>query len=413
MRVLIVSQYFYPEDAGIPLGLAQSLIDRGHQVRVLTGFPNYPQGSLYEGYQLNWRQRKDVQGIDVLRVPLYPDHSQNPARRIANYLSFGLSSATARRFAQGADVVYVYATQMTAGFGPWLWRLLGGTPYVLHVQDLWPDSITGSTIGESSRVVQRLTALMDPWLKSVYRHASAIIGIAPSMVKALIERGSDPERTTYTFNWGDEDIAATRRSAPSTGQERSADPSTTEVVYAGNIGDLQDLPTAVLAAERLQDTGFRLHLVGDGVAAEALHALVRDRGITNVTFHQGVPREQMAEVYASADYSLVTLKDLPIFHGTIPSKFQSSVASGVPVISTVQGDLRALVEEHRVGFTADAEDVESLSEAFRRAHQLSADERESMATRAATTYREQFSREAAVTTIENILLQIGQRKAKS
>lgn len=414
MRVLIVTQYFAPEDAGIPLGLAHGLIQAGHEVRVLTGFPNYPHGRLFDGYRLSWRQRENVQGIDVLRVPLYPDHSQNPARRIANYLSFGASSATARRFAAGADVVYVYATQMTAGFGPWLWRLLGGTPYLLHVQDLWPDSITGSTIGESSGAVRKLTALMEPWLKSMYRHASAVVGIAPSMVDALIERGSAPERTSYVFNWGDEDIAAAREDAvASAAARRSADRAATEVVYAGNIGDLQDLPTAVLAAQTLQHDDFRLHLVGDGVAVKALQQVVRERGITNVTFHPGVPREQMPEVYAAADFSLVTLKDLPIFHGTIPSKFQSSVASGVPVITTVQGDLRGIVEEFGVGFTADAENVAALSDAFRRAHELNLGERKAMASRAQAAYRDQFSREAAVSNIENILLQVSARKATS
>ena len=123
---------------------------------------------------------------------------------MANYVSFGLSAATARSFAREVDVVYVYATQMTPALGPWLWRLTGGAPYVLHVQDLWPDSITGSSLvkgGLGARVVDAALTLGSP---SVYRHAAAVIGIAPTMVETLIKRGVDRRKAHLVYNWADE-----------------------------------------------------------------------------------------------------------------------------------------------------------------------------------------------------------------
>lgn len=128
MRVLILTQYYPPENTLISSTLAQGLVQRGHQVRVLTGYPNYPTGKVYPGFTQRWRGRERQGQVDVLRVPLWPDHSQNPARRSLNYASFALSATTAYSFARGADVIYVYGTQMTPAFAPWVWRLLGGLP---------------------------------------------------------------------------------------------------------------------------------------------------------------------------------------------------------------------------------------------------------------------------------------------
>lgn len=156
MRVLVLSQYYPPEGALIPSAIAEGLSGRGYKVKVLTGFPNYPEGELFEGYEMKWREKSRHGEVEVLRVPHYANHSEHAIRTSLNYVSFGLSAATARRYARDADVIYVYATQMTPALGPWLWKITGGAPYVLHVQDLWPDSITGSSLvkgGLAPRVV--------------------------------------------------------------------------------------------------------------------------------------------------------------------------------------------------------------------------------------------------------------------
>ena len=151
MKVLVVSQYFPPERATIVPAIAQGLADKGHEIRVLTGYPNYPEGKIFPGYRQKWRSKEQHGDVEVLRVPLWPDHSTIPVRRILNYASFALTSSTARGFAKDVDVIYVYATQMTPALGPWLWKRFRGAPYVLHVQDLWPDSILESTkIGRAS-----------------------------------------------------------------------------------------------------------------------------------------------------------------------------------------------------------------------------------------------------------------------
>lgn len=399
MRVLIVSQYYTPENAYLVPSLAKALSRRGHDVRVLTGYPNYPHGRLFDGYRQSWRDRRYIDGIDVLRVPLFIDHSQSALRRALNYLTFGISSSTAGAFARNADVVYVYATQMTAALGPWLWRRTGSAPFVLHIQDLWPDSITGSSLVSGNSVSRLVEKLLGAWLRSVYRDASAVIGIAPTMLRTLQDRGVTASKTHLIFNWAAEPGSdKSRTTLPPLGKS-----APTEVLYAGNVGDLQDLDIAVRAASAVRKSGVRLTIVGDGIARSRVQSLATDLGASNVTFRDSIPRRQMSTLYSEFDFALVTLRDLPAFRGTIPSKFQAALAHGLPVITNVQGDLRVLVEDRCLGFTAEPSDLASLEAAFRAATRADSIQRSVMAEAARDTYCELFSESAAVGAIEAVL----------
>lgn len=408
MKILIVTQYYPPEGASIPSTLARGLAQRGHDVRVLTGFPNYPEGKIFDGYQQKWRHRETDGQIDVLRVPLYADHSMKALPRIANYASFAASSATARNFAREADVIYVYATQMTPALGPWLWRMLGDTPYVLHVQDLWPDSIVGSSIVSGSASSKIIETVLTPWLRSAYRRAEAVVGIAPTMVETLVERGSPAERTKLVYNWSEESGSETIPvHTPQEGQTR--------FIFAGNVGDMQDLETVVRAAKLVEDRSISVTVVGDGVALGKVKALAEELDATNVEFRGRVPQEEMPALYARAEYALVTLKDLPVFRGTIPSKFQGALAQGLPVVTTVQGDLSSLVTDLGVGFSATAEDPASLAETLIAASNLSAEQYDELREHTLLTYLEKFSLAAGIEAIEDVLQEaagVGQLSAR-
>lgn len=395
MRILVVSQYYPPENVPIPAEVARGLAERGHSVRVITGYPNYPKGEIFAGYRQRWRGLESDGKVEVLRVPLYPDHSPSALRRMLNYLSFALSSASARGFAKEADVVYVYATQMTAALGPWLWLVTGGAQYVLHVQDLWPDSITGSSLVDAKPGQGLIGGLITPWLGSVYRHAAAVVAIAPTMLRTLIERGVAPEKAHLVYNWADEPAAS--GAAPT----RTAD-GTTRILYAGNVGDMQDLETAVIAAHEARDSGVHLTVLGDGVALPRIQQLAENLGCTNVEFRGQVPGDQVHRELRGADFALVCLKDLPVFRGTIPSKFQTALANGVPVITNVQGDLRQLVEREGLGFTADAEDPTSLARAFEAASRLDDLGRAELAGRVREVFGHKFGLGAGVEQIERI-----------
>ncbi len=399
MQVLIISQYYPPEGpaAFYSASLARKLVDRGHSVRVITGYPNYPTGRLYPGYAMKWRSEEIDQGVHVKRVPLYLDHSQSALRRIANYVSFGVSSALVWNWAKEADVIYVYATQMTPALGPWVWRKFGGAPYVLHVQDLWPDSITGSSLVKGRSFGKIVNLLLEPWLRSVYARAAAVIGIAPGMVKTLVSRGVQRNKAHLVYNWGN-DVQHT-----SLKKGNVCDGAATEFLYAGNVGDMQDLETVVRAGARLIESGVRIRILGGGVALDRVKEVAQEVGASNVFFEDSVPMERVGAYYAQADYALVTLKDLPNFRGTIPSKFQAALAHGVPVVTTVQGDLRALVTSLEVGFVAESENVASLAEGLLTAAETPPAERDKLVTRTLEAHHSIFSTEAGVAAVEKVL----------
>lgn len=406
MKILLLTQYYPPENTLISPTLARHLQAEGHEVRVLTGYPNYPEGKTFPGYSQRWRTREVIEGIDTLRVPLWTDHSQNPLKRILNYASFAVSAATAHSFARGADVIYVYATQMTPALGPWLWRLLGGAPYVLHVQDLWPDSIIGSSILRGRSTTKLIAASLNPWLRSVYRRAAAVIGIAPTMVKTLADRGADERTTHLVYNWAEESSIESKKP---TASETSDTLPRIRLLYAGNVGDMQDLENVVLAVHRTRHLSTHLTILGDGVALPRLRSLVDSIGATNVAFLGRVPRKEMGRYYASADFAVVSLKDLPNFYGTIPSKFQAALSHGTPIITTVQGDVRDLVSEHGLGVSANAEDLGSIEGALRHVAALTPQEIARMGDNAGRAYYQLFSQKSGLSSITSILERVGCR----
>jgi glycosyltransferase involved in cell wall biosynthesis len=397
MKIAIVSQYYPPESVPIPHALAHGLAERGHHVRVVTAFPNYPDGRLAAGYKQSLRHLERDGDVQVRRVPVFVSHSRNPIGRLLNYSSFAVSSLLAHRFVRQADVVYVYATQMTAAVAPTLWMRCHKTPFVLHVQDLWPESITGSSMVSSGMANRLIAAVLKPWLRRVYRQAAATIGISTSMSRMLTERGVPEERIHTVYNWGVEN--GVRQPA-----ERALAGRGLSVVYAGNLGEMQDLKTVIRAAAQVNDLeGLTIVLVGAGVLEAELRQLVHDLKASNVEFRGRVSQDEMATVYATSDFQIIPLKDLDIFRGTIPSKFQGSLSNGVPVITTIAGDVSDLVVAHDIGIVSAPEDPAALAEAFRKAHAMTPQSRLSMGSRARAFYSAEMSKSCGIDTIEEIL----------
>lgn len=401
LRIVIVTQYYKPENSRIPNDLAQALALRGHEVRVITGYPNYPGGRLYPGFHQKLVHHEKDGPVLVRRVPLVVSHSQNPIARFANYASFALNALCAGGFVRHADVAYVYATQMTAAFAPSIWRRTKGIPFVLHVQDLWPESVTGSTMVRGQFLKKTVDAILRPWLSAVYRRAATVIAIAPTMRRMLVERGVD-ERKIYTvLNWAEESV--TQRDQADRGQF-GAGTSKLSIVYAGNLGELQDLETVVRAAAQVKNvTDITLTLVGAGVAEPRLKRLASELDATNVVFRGRVPYGDMGDIYASSDFQMVPLADLRIFRGTIPSKFQGSLVNGIPVITTVAGDVSDIVLTHQIGLVSAPGDVDGLAATFRKAYALTTNQRRAMGENARRYYAAEMSMKSGIDRIEEIL----------
>lgn len=404
MKIGVLSQWFPPESMALVWSLCTELTERGHEVRALTGYPNYPTGTIFPGYRQRWRHVERIGPVDVRRVPLFPSHDANPARRAATFLSFAASSTAACGFLRGCDVVYVYATPVTAAAAAAALRMLRGVPYVLHVQDLWPDSVTESGMIGGGRVAATAARLIDRLLAGLYARAGHVIAIAPTMARALEARGAPAGRTSVVLNWAaDEEVPTAAPDAAM--RARLGRPEHTIAVYAGNIGTVQDLDTVVVAAGKSAAAGVALDVavVGSGARRAQLGALIAETAAPNVRLLDPVPRAEMATVYASADFQLVTLKDRPVFRGTVPSKLPSALARGCPIITTVAGDVTTMCREGGFGFAAEPERADSLTEAFTRAAASTGAERAAMAGAARSFYRSHMSQAASVAAIDGIL----------
>jgi len=394
MRISLVSQYFAPEPAKTSVSVARRMAARGHRVRVVTGFPNYPAGRVYPGYRQSLSFVEDDEpGVRIRRVPLVPSHSDNGAMRALSYLSFMVTALLGTSFARGADVTYVYASQPTGALAALVWRALFRTPYVLHVQDLWPESVTASGM-VPSRAAGLVTRVIGALLRPVYRYAHALVVISPTMRDALVARGVAASRVHVVYNWSSDETEH-RGAAP-----RAGHPCT--VTYAGNLGAVQDLETAVRAARQVADElpGFRLLLVGAGTQAAPLRDLAR--GLDCVELRDPVPLLEMPSVYAETTFQLVPLKAVDL-HGAIPSKLQSSLAAGLPVVCSAPGAASSLVADAQAGFVVPPGDVEALADAFRQAYACTPEQHERFASNARTYYLAHLSAAAGVARLERVL----------
>lgn len=400
MKIVILTHYYSPDSAGwIPQDIALELAQRGHEVRVLTSFPHYETGKVARGYRQRFYHLEELGPIRVRRVPIFPSHSSNPIGRIANYASFALTARTAKSFIVDADVIYVHGSPATVAAPARTWSKSLGIPFVFHVQDIWPESVT-----ESGFLPKSFAALcakwINRWLALIYSEAAAVNAIAPTARRMLIQRGVPESKCHLVFNWAQEYSPHEQLRVDCD----SANAGLT-VVYAGNLGVFQDLETVILAAHSLAGIpDFRLRIAGSGIMETQLRELVDDIGARDsIEFVGRLDRDQMTDFYNSADFQIVPLKDLDIFSGTIPSKFQGGLAHGVPVITTVKGDVTTLVKQHGLGFTALPEDVESLARAFIAAYSTSRVERSELSRRASAFYETNMSKSAAMDRIEVIL----------
>lgn len=386
MRIMYLTQWFEPEP-NIVKGLAfvRALEAAGHQVTVVTGFPNYPTGKLYPGYRLRWIQRETVAGVQVVRLPLYPSHDASAARRALNFLSFfaaALVYGLVRR--ERYDLAYVYHPPITVGLAAALAGRVRRLPFVLDVQDLWPDTIAATGMVGAGRLVGWLGRLCN----HVYRRAAAIVVQSEGMRTALIDRGVPPPKLTTIHNWSDAEFgeAAATDKAPS-------DDTRFTLVYGGNLGRAQALETVVDAAALLQSRRSDIEIVlqGDGVQAAALRERAQRAGVTILRFEPHRPQQEIIGVFRRADALLMHLADDPLFSITVPSKTQFYLSLGRPVVAGVAGEAADLLRRSGAAMVAPPSDAQALADAIAAMADTPRDRREAMGRQGLAFYREILS----------------------
>lgn len=369
MKIGMLSQWYDPETgpAALPGVYAREFVNQGHQVSVLTGFPNYPQGRLYPGYSIRPRMREGAAPLRVTRTALYPNHSSSALGRIANYASFGASATVFGGGAfRNADAIWVFNSPVTVSAPLLTHSRFGRTPIFLHVQDIWPDSLIESGMfpgGVVGKVAERAIAA----LVRLTERRSAVIGVISESVRDLIlERNPaiDPAKIVYAPNPANEQVFRPVSEQRAALGIQSGDRGVTEIMYAGAIGEVQGLDTVVDAAAILKHRDdIRFTIVGDGISRERLARKAQDLGLTNVHFTGRVPQDDIPGLVARADIQMVSLAANPFLGYTTPSKISSLLASGVPVVAQLEGDGANLLTQSGAASVVTPGDPESFAHA--------------------------------------------------
>ncbi len=403
MRVQILRQYNPPEPIPKPHELARGLTERGHDVVVITGFPNYPAGELYPNTRLRLWHWDVIDGIRVLRLPLYPDHSRSAIRRMLNYGSFAITAALLGSVLSGpVDAMFAEHPPLTVGLAAWILGRARRVPFLFAVNDLWPESVEATGMVRS----RKLLTWMGRLERFVYRRAAAIAVISPGVKVNLIGKGVPPDKVHVVPHWADESLY--RPVPPDPELARSLGMAGRfNVVFAGQLGLAQGLDVVLDAAEELSDLAdVQFVLVGGGTDADRLRQVAGERGLDNVRFVGRQPADRMPHIFAISDVLLVHLRDEPLFRITIPSKTIAYMACGRPVLMGVEGDAADLIRSAGAGVTCRAGDAKDLAETVRGLRLMSQAAREEMGHAGRETFLNSYSRGVLLDRYEVILSEL-------
>lgn len=382
--MLLLTQWFDPEPTFKGLVFARELVRQGFDVEVVTGFPNYPGGKVYAGYKIKLMQRECIDGVQVTRLPLYPNHDQSAIKRVLNYASFAASALVYGLFmAKRADVMYAYHPPLTVGVAASLIRWVRGIPLVYDIQDMWPDTLRATGMLNNTRALALVGHVCD-W---VYKRVDQLVVLSPGFKRLLLQRGVPERKIDVIYNWADESalmspLGAVPAAFPGADRFR--------VVFAGNMGKAQALDAVLDAAAILQARGSQVSFVmlGGGIEVSRLKTRALEMKLSNVVFLPPVPMSEVGTVLAAADVLLVHLRKDPLFEITIPSKTQAYMAVGKPLLMAVNGDAANLVRQAKCGLTAESENPQALADALDTLAEMPADELKTMGGNASRFYRE-------------------------
>ena len=368
MKILYVSQYFPPE-MGAPAARAVELSRHwaaaGHEVTVLTGFPNHPTGVVPFEYRDKFRRlvlRERMTGINVVRTWLLPFPNRRAHERMLNYSSFCVSAAATGLFLSPPDIVIASSPQLLVGLAGWWLARWKRVPFVFEVRDLWPESLVAVGMGDGTSLLHKTLVGIAGFL---YRNCDRVVVVTPAFEDYLAEHWSVPrEKISVVENGVETQLFAPE---PATELRRELGAQGKFVVsYIGTMGMAHGLETIIAAAARLQQTNPEVVflMLGEGAEKQHIMALARERGLHNLRFVGQKPREKIPAYIGASDVCLVLLKDTELFKTVIPTKMLEFMSCARPVILGVDGQARSILEEAQAGLVIEAENSSALANAI-------------------------------------------------
>lgn len=369
MKILYISQYFPPE-MGAPAARAAELSKywaaAGHEVTVLTGFPNHPTGVVPLEYRDKFRRlvvREQVDGVDVVRSWLLPFPNRKAYERMLNYSSFCVSAATTGLFLSRPDVVIATSPQLLVALSGWWLARWKRVPFVFEVRDLWPESLAAVGMGDADSLLHRSLAKIAGFL---YRRADRIAVVTPAFEDYLVKHWHVPREKICVVENGVETELFAPKAATALRRELGVDGKFV-VSYIGTMGMAHGLDTIIEAAAQLRSTNPEIVflVVGEGAEKERVVALAQERGLDNLRFVDQQPREKIPAYICASDVCLVPLRKTDVFKTVIPTKMLEFMACARPVILGVEGQARTILEDACGGVVVEPENSDALMNAIR------------------------------------------------
>jgi len=410
VKILIVSQYFWPENFRIN-DLAAELVKRGHEVSVLTGVPNYPDGKIPPDFKKCPRDFQFYKGCKVVRVPIF-SRGRGSFRLILNYLSFVLSAVvfgTIKLKGMQFDTIFVYEPSPVTVCLPALFiKKLRKIPVIFWVQDLWPETLESVGVVKSGRLLGWIGKLVS----FIYNRCDLVLGQSQAFYDGISRYCEDKQKIKYFPNWAE---GIFNKTAPVNISEVATFGDDFKVLFAGNVGDAQDFPAILSAAEVIKDKGARIKffVVGDGRMFDWVAKEVINRQLGDYVYLLGRhPLETMPSFYASADALLVALKESPVFSMTVPAKIQSYMVAGKPIVTMLSGEGSRIVSEAECGLIADSGNYEELAGNIIKMSEMSKVALERLGKNACIYADKEFNRETLINQLEKWFVEVTQNKTE-
>lgn len=399
MKILLVSQYFYPENFKSN-DIALELTKRGHDVTVLTGIPNYPEGKFYKDYGFFKKSRENYQGINIIRAWLIPRGKGSGCGLFFNYISwafFASIKAFFLSFHKKFDVILVHEpSPITQGFPAIVVKKIQKIPLHFWVLDLWPESLT-SAGGIRNKYVLSVFTIM---VKYIYNNSDKILISSKGFATSILEKGSYDNKLIYFPNWAENAILD--------GQSNYSIPNLPEgfkLIFAGNIGVSQDVDSIIKAAFILKEmSDVHFVFIGDGRSKKQLEDFVFENNLNQtVCFLGKFPIEAMKTFYNQADVLLVSLKNELIYNVTVPAKLQAYLCTKKPILGMLNGEGAQIINEAKCGFTVKAGDYVGLANKIIEMYEMSLEERLNLGINGFSFYEDNFTLVKCIDKLEIIL----------
>ncbi|MBJ6361976.1 glycosyltransferase family 4 protein [Paenibacillus sp. GCM10012307] len=395
MKLLVVSQYFYPEQFRVN-DICYELASQGHDVTVLTGLPNYPNGIVDKRYK-NFKNRKEVvNGVTVIRSWLI-GRGNTKLSLALNYISFAISAVCKALFIKkNFDVILVYQlSPVTMAIPAILLKKITKKPLVIYSHDLWPESIASAGISADSRIYKILFKLS----KWIYSNADELFTSSKLFEKYFDEDLKINKKITH--------LPVYAESLFESIDQVTSDTRKINLLFAGNIGEMQSVETIIYAANELKENSqIIFHIVGDGSSKFKCEKLASELGLENIIFHGQHPITEMPKFYSLADAFVITLKANKIISYTLPNKVQSYMAAGKPIIGAIDGETQIVIHESSCGKCCNAEDYHGLAENIKQFANETLDQRHTYGLNAKKYYYSNYSKSIYLQKLNKLLSRI-------